>query len=113
MSRRIAGLIPFYEYSGDRFFSSDDAPAGVVERRRIGFEQLSALYKQRYPETVRLTEETANGVSDMQFTEAYRVPFQYSRMVRKNLRVGSFLQSSSGVTVLSLIHISEPTRPYA
>lgn len=102
MSRRIAGLIPFYEYSGDKFFTSDDAPANVAERRRIGFERLSALYKQRYPKTVELTEETSGGVSDMQFTEAYRVPFQYNRMVRKNLRVGSFLQSSSGVMVTDL-----------
>lgn len=102
MSRRIAALIPFYEYSGDKFFSSDDAPASIVERRRIGFERLSTLYKQRYAETVRLTEEVADSISDMQFTEAYRVPFQYSRMVRKNLRVGSFLQSSSGVMVTDL-----------
>jgi glutamate-1-semialdehyde 2,1-aminomutase len=102
MSRRIAALIPFYEYSGDRFFSSDDAPPSIVESRRIGFERLSALYRQRYPETVRLTEETANSISDMQFTERYRVPFQYSRMVRTHLHVGSFLQSSSGVTVTDL-----------
>jgi glutamate-1-semialdehyde 2,1-aminomutase len=102
MSRRIAALIPFYEFSGDRFFSSDDAPAGVVERRRIGFERLAALYRQRYAKTLRLTDETAAGISDMQFTEAYRVPFQYSRMVRTHLRVGSFLQSSDGVTVTDL-----------
>ena len=54
MSRRIAALIPFYEYSGDRFFSYDDAPPSIIESRRIGFERLSALYRHRYPETVRL-----------------------------------------------------------
>src|SRR5207253_977942 len=46
--------------------------------------------------------EAADGISDMQFTEAYRVPFQYGRMVRENLKVGSFLQSSAGVTVTDL-----------
>ena len=44
----------------------------------------------------------AGGVSDLQFTDAYRVPFQYSRIVRQHLPLGSFLQSSGGVTVTDL-----------
>lgn len=41
-------------------------------------------------------------MSDLQFTAAYRVPFQYSRVVRQYLPTGSFLESSSGVTVTDL-----------
>ena len=41
-------------------------------------------------------------ISDLQFTEAYRVPFQFSRHVRRHLPVGAFLQSSSGVTTTDL-----------
>ena len=33
---------------------------------------------------------------------AYRVPFQFSRTVRQNLKGGSFLRSSEGVTVTDL-----------
>src|SRR5262249_61193637 len=44
----------------------------------------------------------ADAISDMQFTDAYRVPFQYSRYVREHLKLGSFLQPSSGVTVTDL-----------
>jgi glutamate-1-semialdehyde 2,1-aminomutase len=38
----------------------------------------------------------------MQFTAAYRVPFQFSRHVREHFKGGSFLQSSSGPTVTDL-----------
>ena len=37
----------------------------------------------RFAETARRTAESAGGVSDLQFTDAYRVPFQYSRFVRR------------------------------
>src|SRR5438477_3521833 len=46
-----------------------------------------------------MTAEAAAHISDLQFTESYRVPFQYSRLVRENLGTSAFMQSSSGVTV--------------
>jgi glutamate-1-semialdehyde 2,1-aminomutase len=102
MSRRIARLIPFYEYDAARFFACDGAPAAVAEQRRAGFMQLSALFRERFARTSALTAEAAAGMSDLQFTGAYRVPFQFSRFVRQHLSAGSFLASSSGVTVTDL-----------
>src|SRR5689334_22969930 len=99
LSRRVASLVPFYEFGEEQFFTSDGAPPGIAARRRDGFMRLAKLYKERFPETRRLTAEARDTVSDMQFTDAYRVPFQYSRVVREHLRAGTFLQSSSGVTV--------------
>ena len=46
-----------------------------------------------------MTEEVQETLSDLQFTARYRVPFQFSRMVREHLQGGTFLQSSSGTTV--------------
>ena len=102
MSRRIASAVPFYEYGPDRFFCSDDAPADVVARRQEGFARLTALYETRYPKSIASTAAVAGSISDVQFTEAYRVPYQYSRYVRDHLRVGTFAQSSEGVTVTDL-----------
>ena len=102
MARRIASLIPFYEYDEEQFFSSDNAPDEVVARRRAGFERLSQLYRDRFPKTAALTAEIRDGVSDLQLISAYRVPFQYSRMVREHLKGGTVLQSSAGVTVTDL-----------
>jgi glutamate-1-semialdehyde 2,1-aminomutase len=102
MSRRVAALLPFYEYGESRFFCSDGAPDDVAARRREGFMRLSALYEARFADSIRRTTEVVDSISDLQFTEAYRVPFQYSRFVRTHLRVGAFVQSSEGVTVTDL-----------
>ena len=102
MAKRVAALIPGYAYGVQRFFASDDAPADVVDRRKAGFTALSALYAQRYPLSAQTTALARAGISDLQFTGSYRVPFQYSPYLREHLRVGSFLQSSAGVKVRDL-----------
>ncbi len=102
MARRIASLIPFYEYGEAQFFRCDNAPENIVTLRREGFERLSRIYDERFAQTRALTTEVAVGVSDLQFTGVYRVPFQFSRIVREHLSAGSFLASSSGVTVKDL-----------
>jgi glutamate-1-semialdehyde 2,1-aminomutase len=102
MARRFASLVPFYEYDEARFFCSDDPPPEIAVRRRAAFARLSRLYGERFKATNRLTAEVKDGISDLQFTDAYRVPFQYSRFVREHLEVGAFVQSSSGVTITDL-----------
>jgi glutamate-1-semialdehyde 2,1-aminomutase len=102
MARRIASLVPFYEFDEAEFFRSDGAADEVAARRRAGFMRLAQLYQQRFAETRRLTAEARKGISDLQFTDAYRVPFQYSRVVREHLGAGSFVQSSSGVMLTDL-----------
>ena len=101
-SRRFAALVPFYEYGETEFFASDGAPAEVAANRRAGFMRLAALFAQRYEKTAALTANIQSGVSDMQFTSRYRVPFQFSSFVRQHFKLGSVLQSSSGATVTDL-----------
>jgi glutamate-1-semialdehyde 2,1-aminomutase len=102
IARRIAALVPFYEYNDARFFRSDDAPEDIAARRRAGFMRLSDLYRERFPETIRLTAEVEDSISDLQFTGAYRVPFQYGHFVRRHLKAGMFVRSSSGVSLTDL-----------
>ncbi|HXD15050.1 MAG TPA: aminotransferase class III-fold pyridoxal phosphate-dependent enzyme [Xanthobacteraceae bacterium] len=102
IARRLAAFVPFYDYDETRFFCSDGTPAAIAARRRAGFERLSALYKARFAETIRRTAQAAGGISDLQFTDAYRVPFQYSRHVRAHLPAAAFVQASDGVTVIDL-----------
>jgi glutamate-1-semialdehyde 2,1-aminomutase len=99
LARRIASLIPYYEYDERQFFRSDNPPENIANRRQSGFQRLASLYRERFPQSSALTARVAGGASDMQFTAAYRVPFQYSRHVRRNLAAGSMLDSSDGVTV--------------
>src|SRR5205085_10442765 len=98
IARLVASLAPFYQYGETRFFEADAAPDEVVALRRTDFARLADLYRKRYASTLRLTAEATELISDLQFTEVYRVPFQFSGHVRQNLPVGAFLQASSGVT---------------
>ncbi|GLS44532.1 glutamate-1-semialdehyde 2,1-aminomutase [Methylobacterium brachythecii] len=102
MAKRVASQLPFYDYTETEFFAADGASGEVVARRRAGFARLSALYRERYAKTRAMTDEVKTGISDLQFTGRYRVPFQFSRIIRENLAAGSFLQSASGVYVTDL-----------
>ena len=102
MSRRVARLIPFYEFDINDFFRSDGAPAEVATQRQDGFFRLAQLYRDRFARSREMTLQASEKISDLQFTESYRVPFQYSRLVREHLGAGAFVQSSAGVTVTDL-----------
>ncbi|MBC7802412.1 MAG: aminotransferase class III-fold pyridoxal phosphate-dependent enzyme, partial [Candidatus Parcubacteria bacterium] len=102
MARRVAGMIPYYAYDEARFYRSDGAPDEIEARRRAGFARLADLYRERYPRSAALTAQARENIPDLAFTGAYRVPFQYSHYLRQHLTTGTFVQSSSGVTVTDL-----------
>src|SRR5712672_3367603 len=102
MSRLVARLIPFYEFDINDFFQSDGAPPEIATQRQDGFFRLARLYHERFPRGRQMTLQASERISDLQFTEAYRVPFQYSRLVREHLGTGAFMASSAGVTVTDL-----------
>ncbi|HKX44926.1 MAG TPA: aminotransferase class III-fold pyridoxal phosphate-dependent enzyme [Burkholderiaceae bacterium] len=102
IAKRVAALIPGYAYDEQRFFASDDAPADVVARRRAGLARLAEHFATHCPRTLAATARIRDGLSDLQFTSSYRVPFQYSPYLREQLKTGSVLQASAGVTVEDL-----------
>ncbi len=102
LGRLLARFVPYYEYDEAQFFRADDAPEEIGEQRRGAFKGLAALYAQRFANTVRQTAEVQDEISDLQFTARYRVPFQFSRFVRRYLNSGSFVLSSSGPTTTDL-----------
>ncbi|CAM2892562.1 aminotransferase class III-fold pyridoxal phosphate-dependent enzyme [Methylobacterium mesophilicum] len=102
MARRVAGLIPHYAYSERAFFRSDDPDETVALRRENGFSRLSELYRARFARTRAETDAVRDGLSDLQFTGLYRVPFQYAGQVRAHLGAGAFAAASGGVTVTDL-----------
>jgi glutamate-1-semialdehyde 2,1-aminomutase len=102
IARRVAGQVPFYAFDDAAFFSADGADPATVAARRTGWERLARLYGDRFPLTRALTETTAQGLSDLQFTSTYKVPFPFSGKVKATLAAGSYLRSSEGVSVTDL-----------
>jgi len=102
LARRMAAWVPGYAYDEARFFNADGASTQTVARRRAGFRRLCDLFDSRFARSAALTAQAREGLSDLQFTSAYRVPFQFSPYLRQHLKLGSFLQASQGVTVTDL-----------
>jgi len=102
MAKRVAAQVPGYAYDEARFFSADAAPAEVVARRRAGFARLAGQLNTRHAKSIALTHSAREGISDLQFTGAYRVPFQFGPYLRQHLGLGSFVQRTDGVMVTDL-----------
>jgi glutamate-1-semialdehyde 2,1-aminomutase len=102
IARWLAKQMPFYEFTGDAFFAADGAPADVAARRQRGFARLANDLERRAPETVRITEALAESVSDLQFTTAYRVPFQFRTYISQKFAPACVVQSTDGVRVSDL-----------
>jgi glutamate-1-semialdehyde 2,1-aminomutase len=102
LALRLARLVPQYSVPSESFAASDGAPAEIAERRKRGFDALSKLLRARAPRTLALSAEVEDEVSDVAFTNAYRVPFQYRDHVRSRLPVGCFVEESQGVRIRDL-----------
>lgn len=102
LAKRITRLVRGYAYDEERFFTSDGATPETARLRKAGFERLASFFHKSYPGTLQMTSRARESISDLQFTGSYRVPFQYSPMVRKHLGTGAFLRASRGVQVEDL-----------
>jgi len=96
MALRFSKLVRFYEYDEREFFECDGAPRAVADQRRAGFETLSKTLRERAPISIQRTHELEESVSDVEFTNAYRVPFQFRGRVREQLEVGNFVDATEG-----------------
>ncbi len=101
-SRRIASQIPFFEYNEQHFFSSDGSPENISLQRREAFHQLAGLLKDKSPQSVAFNESLESSVSDVYFTNAYRVPFPYRNYVQKYLKLGAVVEETEGVRMKNL-----------
>ncbi|MEQ1776570.1 MAG: aminotransferase class III-fold pyridoxal phosphate-dependent enzyme, partial [Burkholderiales bacterium] len=102
MARRVAALLPNYSYAGRDALAVDGAPDDVVAIREAALTALTVQFSARFARSVAQSAQIEDGVSDMRFVNAYRVPFQFRQLVSERLKAGSFVQSTSGVTVTDI-----------
>ena len=101
MAKLLARLVPAYHFDESEFFGVDQAPPEIQASRRRGLQQLSESFAAS-EQSVAMTREARQMISDMQLTGRNRVPFQFSPVIQKNLPIGAFWASSHGVRVKDL-----------
>lgn len=102
MSKRIARLIPFYSYDAKIALACDGAPQDVVTQRTQAFQRLVQHFKQKSPKTLKASKMLEGKVSDVDFTNLYRVPFQFRELINKEMKIGLMADVSSGTQIRDL-----------
>ncbi len=102
MSKRLARLMPYYEITDKDVFRIDQAPDVIAQQRRAGFFRLAEYFRAASPISIEQAESLEDGVSDLEFTNTYCVPFQFMRFVKPHLKLGTFVTESSGVMIKDL-----------
>ncbi len=98
-ARRLARLLPRYEFDESRFLGADGAPEAVRQRRRSGFNALAERFTRQRSTSIARMAGLAEGVSDLAFVSRYRVPFPFSGVVRDHLSAGVLVVRSEGVRI--------------
>lgn len=102
LAKRVSRLVPGYSLGEDRFFGADGADGPVQDLRRRGFFRLALVLQRCAPQTLAMTAAAREGLSDLQLTSRYRVPFPFSDLVRQHLPVGAFWAHAEGVHLQDL-----------
>lgn len=102
MAKRLATWLPGYAYDEQHFFNCDGAALPLVRQREAAFKALCADFAKRYAASIAMTAEAREGLSDLQFTGSYRVPFQFSPYLRERLKLGAFFKAADGVMLEDL-----------
>src|SRR5262249_4698482 len=102
ISRWLARLLPYYEYDAGGFLRADGCPQDVAALREAGLDELAQRLAEKAPRTLERTGELREGLSDLAFTDAYRVPYPFRSHLRSRLRVGVLRDASEGVHLRDL-----------
>jgi glutamate-1-semialdehyde 2,1-aminomutase len=101
-ARRMARQVRYFEYGPERYFSSDAAPEQIARTRRAALEQVRQRIARASPSSLRHMQTLESGLSDLQLTGAYRVPFPYRAGLPQELRYGSVVTQTDGMRVCDL-----------
>jgi glutamate-1-semialdehyde 2,1-aminomutase len=102
MALRFSRQLRTYQYSDAEAFTLDGAPLDVAQQRRDGLERLGRELTARTPATLELSRALEHDISDVAFVNAYRVPFQFRRLVQERLPLGCVAERTDGPQVNDL-----------
>src|SRR5262245_53580709 len=95
-SRMLSNWIGRREYTEEELAAADGAPPEWVARRRSGFDALARRLQERFPRSNAWGSLLHEGLSDLRFTDATRVPFPFAAAMRRRFDVCSVVTTSNG-----------------
>jgi glutamate-1-semialdehyde 2,1-aminomutase len=101
-SRMLAQWVKTNDYAGEDFFRADGAEAAVVTRRQEALDRLAAFFQEEHPQSISWGNVIREGLSDLRFTDAGRVPFPFARVMRERFNLCSVVTASRGTKLLDI-----------
>ncbi len=96
VSRMLATWVKRNDYTGEDFFRADGADQPTVMRRQQALARLAAHFQETYPQSIAWGNAIREGLSDLRFTDAGRVPFPFARVMREQFNLCSVVTASDG-----------------
>jgi glutamate-1-semialdehyde 2,1-aminomutase len=102
LSRVLSQWVKTNDYLGQEFFRADGADEATVTRRQQALDRLAAFFQDENPQSVSWGNAIREGLSDLRFTDAGRVPFPFARVMRQKFNLCSVVTASKGPRLLDL-----------
>lgn len=96
LSRALSTWVKSNDYLGDDFYRADGADEQIVARRRKALDQLADYFREHHPQAIAWGQTIREGLSDLRFTDAGRVPFPFARVMREKFNLCSVVTASEG-----------------
>jgi len=102
LSRILSRWVKTNDYLGQEFFRADGADEATVIRRQQALDRLAAFFQDEHPRSVSWGNAIREGLSDLRFTDAGRVPFPFARVMREKFNLCSVVTASKGPKLLDI-----------
>ncbi|WP_082878473.1 MULTISPECIES: aminotransferase class III-fold pyridoxal phosphate-dependent enzyme [unclassified Oleiphilus] len=102
MSKQVAKLLPYYRYNDARVFSCDNAPEHIAAQRQASFNDLKERLTRLSPNSIAASKKLEGKLSDVDFTNRYRVPFQFRAFMHNEMPIGLMADTTSGTQIRDL-----------
>jgi len=96
LSRRLSRWVRSRPYDEEAFYRADGAGTAIAARRQAGLENLAQALQRRFPGSIAFGKELREGLSDLRFTDANRVPFPFAKLVREKFDLTLAVTESRG-----------------
>jgi glutamate-1-semialdehyde 2,1-aminomutase len=102
IARRLAKLLPGYQFSEEEFFACDGASTAISLQRKAGFDRLAHEFARQYRIGADMTTAARSMISDLRFTSRYRVPFPFADYVSSRIKLSSFIDRVDGMHLIDV-----------
>ncbi|MGE0467909.1 MAG: aminotransferase class III-fold pyridoxal phosphate-dependent enzyme [Nitrospira sp.] len=102
ISRLLSGWVQTNSYTEETFFTADGADNETAAQRHRALNRLAGYFREHYPKSIMWSNAIRDGLSDLRFTDAGRVPFPFARMMQEKFNLCSVVTASEGTKLCDL-----------